>query len=83
MVNKEKWEEFREAGLLWFVNRILHLFGWAIVFHINDSGELTSVEPQKVLYRGFDPEIEDSGYIQVTNYLKDNIEQLYKDVHNE
>ena len=31
MINKKTWEEFREAGLLWFTNMILHTFGWSIV----------------------------------------------------
>lgn len=25
------WEEFSDAGMLWFVNRILHVFHWVIV----------------------------------------------------
>jgi len=34
--NQEKWKEFRNSGLLWFINTILHTFGWAIVFDACD-----------------------------------------------
>lgn len=30
-INRKTWEEFRESGMLWWVNRMLHLLGWAIV----------------------------------------------------
>ena len=31
MVTRKSWEEFRQNGLLWFTNLILHMFGWSIV----------------------------------------------------
>ena len=31
MVNKKTWKEFQESGLFWWINMILHTFGWAIV----------------------------------------------------
>lgn len=34
-VRRRSWEDFRNTGLLWFVNRVLHLFGWAIVLVCN------------------------------------------------
>lgn len=27
MVTRKSWEEFRQNGLLWFTNLILHMFG--------------------------------------------------------
>ena len=30
MIERKSWEEFRNAGLLWWINMILHTFGWAI-----------------------------------------------------
>jgi len=36
MVKKKTWKEFRETGLLWWINMVLHTFGWAIVIDIND-----------------------------------------------
>ena len=38
-VTKKTWTEFREIGLLWFINTILHMFGWAIVVEV-DNGEV-------------------------------------------
>lgn len=37
MVNKKSWEEFKQCGLLWFINTILHTFGWAICYEIKDD----------------------------------------------
>lgn len=27
MVNKKSWKEFRDSGMLWWINMILHTFG--------------------------------------------------------
>ena len=35
MVDRKTWKEFRESGLLWFINTILHMFGWAIVVDVD------------------------------------------------
>lgn len=78
---KEKsWEEFRNAGLLWAVNSILHLFGWAIVYE-TENGELQRVYPARVKYRGFDEKSNTEGYIKVSEYLYENIEELSKEAH--
>lgn len=53
MVEKKGWKEFRDTGLLWFINSILHLFGWAIVIAINEDGEITDAYPARVKFRGF------------------------------
>ena len=76
MVNKKTWEEFRESGLLWWVNMILHTFGWAIVFNVDTDNKVIEVYPARVKFRGFDNEHNSSGYEQVSKYLKDNAEQL-------
>jgi hypothetical protein len=44
------WEEFRESGLLWWINMILHTFGWAIVLNINDDGEVLEVYPARIIF---------------------------------
>ena len=31
MLEVSSWEEFRESGMLWLVNTILHIFGMSIV----------------------------------------------------
>ena len=35
MVDKRDWSEFRNSGLLWWINTMLHTFGWAIVFEFD------------------------------------------------
>lgn len=85
MVNKKTWQEFRESGLLWFINSILHMFGWAIVIEgdynkdNNTFTQINDVYPARVKYRGFDEKSNTSGYQNVSKYLKENIEELYKE----
>lgn len=50
MVTKKTWKEFRESGFLWWINMILHTFGWAIVVDIDDNGEITATYPARVKF---------------------------------
>ena len=52
MVIKKSWEEFRSTGLLWWINMILHTFGWAICYEFDD-GKIVEAYPARVKYRGF------------------------------
>lgn len=73
MVTKKTWQEFRNTGLLWWINRTLHLFGWAIAFSFDDdTGELIEVYPVRCKFRGFGQEADDEGYTQVSEYLSEN-----------
>ena len=89
MINKKEWEEFRASGLLWFINSILHLFGWAIVVEIevDDEGKPTDkiikAYPAKVKFRGFDLKSNDEGYEKVTKHLSKNMSELLKEVNDE
>ena len=78
MINKKTWSEFKETGLLWFINGILHLFGWAIVIE-SENKEITDVYPARVKFRGFSVECSDRGYYNVSKYLQDNIGELIKE----
>lgn len=75
MVCRKTWEEFRETGLLFFINQILHVFGWAITVDIVDN-EIKDAYPARVKFRGFDNKTVDQGYTKVTRFLKDNIDEL-------
>lgn len=79
MVDKKSWDEFRETGLLWLINTILHLFGWAIVVSVDDN-KVVDVYPARVCFRGFNEETNSKGYDKVTHYLNDNISDLMKDL---
>jgi len=75
MVMKKSIKEFRESGLLWFINNTLHMFGWAIVYDLDNE----TIYPARVKYRGFQQDINTNGYIKVSKYLKKNINQLLKE----
>ena len=78
MVNKKLWEDFKKSGLLWFVNMLLHTFGWAIVYDIEDE-KITNVYPARVKFRGFPEQSNTEGYIKVSQYMKDNIDELLEE----
>ena len=77
-IEKKTWSEFRETGLVWFINSILHLFGWAIVLR-TDKGEILEVYPARVTFRGFSDDIASEGYRKVTKWFTENAEDLYKE----
>ena len=78
-MKKKTWEEFRETGLVLIINQILHIFGWAIVFVIDD-GKVLEVYPARVKFRGFDNDSTDKSYEKVTKYMKANIDDLMNDL---
>lgn len=80
MVTKKTWKEFREVGLLWWINMILHTFGWAIVIEVNkETGDITDCYPARVKFRGFENEYNTEGYIKVSEYLQGEVEDLLKE----
>lgn len=78
MVNKKTWQEFKDNGMLWFTNMILHAFGWSIVCDIED-GEVVNAYPARVAFRGFTEQINTDGYIKLSKYMSDNAETLLKE----
>jgi hypothetical protein len=70
------WDEFRAIGALWFVNRILHLLGLAIVVQYDKNGKLESVYPARVRFRGFNEHSEATGFIRLSEYLQKNVDDL-------
>jgi predicted butyrate kinase (DUF1464 family) len=75
MVERKTWKEFREQGFLWWINMILHTFGWAIVVNI-ENGEIIDCYPGRVKFRGFSEQNNSDGYIKISNYLKENADML-------
>ena len=65
--------------MLWFINTILHAFGWAIVVEIDDNGNVTNCYPARVKFRGFDIDTNTRGYIAISEYLKQNIDDIEKE----
>jgi hypothetical protein len=81
MVERKTWEEFRHAGLLWWVNRILHLFGWAIVVEVEAGGKVTDAYPARVKFRGFDETSESAGFTALTSHFADNATRLTREIN--
>ena len=80
IVEKRTWKEFRKTGLLWFINSILHVFGWAIVLERDsETKELTDCYPARVKFRGFSEDRNTEGYQQLSIYMLDNADKLLKE----
>lgn len=75
MLQIKYWDEFKKTGMLWFINMILHAFGWAIVYYYED-GKLKNVYPARCKYRGFSEKDNTEGYIKLSEYMKENAEVL-------
>lgn len=57
MIEKRTWEEFRNSGLLWWINMILHTFGWTIAMDVQEDRSVSSAYPTRVKFRGFTEQI--------------------------
>lgn len=80
-IEESSWEEFANAGLFWWVNRSLHLFGWVLVYETyEDSDKVSRVYPAMCRYRGFSEEVEESGFRKVTAHIKSRMSHLLEDV---
>ena len=81
MIDRKTWQEFQACGLLWWINAILHTFGWSVVLVFEDDG-VTFIEayPARVKFRGFDTKQNDDGYLRVTKYLEDNAAKLNEEI---
>lgn len=72
------WSEFKEQGFLWFVNSILHVFGWTIAVEekISDPEQIVA-NVYRTKFRGFPEEINTRGYALIAEYMKNNADVLY------
>lgn len=74
--------KFRDSGLLWFINKQLHLFGIALVIEEDPFGGL-ELYPARTKFRGFSQESNDKGYKKLTKYMKENADELMKECEEE
>ena len=81
MIVGKSWEEFRDSGFLWWINMILHTFGWAITVKMED-GKVIDVYPARVKFRGFGEKNNTEGYIKVSQYMKENVSELLEEAEN-
>lgn len=76
-IDRKTWQEFRDCGLLWWINRILHTFGWAIVMIMEEDGSISDVYPARVTFRGFLEDSESRGFKKISEYMLKESEALY------
>ena len=69
MIKEKSWREFRESGLLWWVNMLLHTVGWSIVCKVDKTGEITRVYPGRVRFRGFSEDENTEGYKKISKLM--------------
>lgn len=74
---KETWNRFANAGMLWFTNRLLHVFGWCIVVEENEEGLVSDVYPARCDYLGFTDEVEQEGRLKFRNSVAEDTEFGY------
>lgn len=82
-VDRRSWREFQESGLLWWVNRSLHLFGWAIAMEVRDDGEPVAVYPVRISCRGFDASAEADGFRRLTDHMAAESLELAREVRGD
>ena len=83
MVEEMDLNEFRNSGLLWWVNRQLHLFGVALAVDMDRNENVSNLRPVRCKFRGFDEGIELDGFANLTCYLEENSGRLVDDVMEE
>lgn len=79
-VERKTWDDFRSCGLLWWINRGLHLFGWAIVLVVDVDDRVTEAYPAHVGFRGFDDLSEEDGFRRLTHHMQESQGRLLEDV---
>ena len=81
MVEKRTWKEFRDSGLLWFVNRIIHVFGWAIVLEVDedDNDKVTKAYPARVKFRGFNEKTESKNFVDISKLMVKDAKALLEE----
>jgi hypothetical protein len=66
--------------LVWFINRTLHLFGWALILEMEiDTDTVIRVYPARTTVRGFSYKSEQNGFIKLTSYLEKEATDLLKE----
>ena len=83
MVDRKTWQEFRDCGLLWWTNRILHTFGWAIVMVLEEDGSISDVYPARVKFRGFHEDSEINGFKKISEHMFKESETLLKEANED
>lgn len=76
--DRRTWKDFSDAGLLWWINRILHTFGWSIITVCEEDGSISDVYPARTEWLGFTPEIDE----EKLDAFRDHVERPIVDVED-
>lgn len=76
-VELRTWLEFKEQGFLWFINSILHVFGWTIAIEEELHSREIVARVYRTKFRGFPEETNTRGYALIAEYMKNNADAIY------
>lgn len=76
---KKSWDEFRSTGLVVLINSILHVFGWAITFDVDDNDNVVDAYIARTTFRGFGSDAVEESYKKISKYMKDNADVLLRE----
>lgn len=68
-----------ENSMRWWINIILHTFGWAITVEIEDDGTISDAYPARVRFRGFSEKNNTEGYQKISQHMKGNADKLLEE----
>jgi hypothetical protein len=75
MIKEKNWIEFKDSGLLWWINRLLHTFGWSIVYIYDEEGSFAGALPAKTSFQGFSRESEERGFERIKKLMKEMVNE--------
>lgn len=81
MLKEKSWKEFKDTGMLWLINTTLHVFGWTITYELDEAGNIVRVYPARCKFRGFSEDVNTERYKEVSKYMLDNAEELFKEAN--
>jgi hypothetical protein len=82
-MERRTWDEFRSTGLLYLTNKVLHAFGWVIVWAKDDETGAVSAFPARTSYRTHSPESEASGQQRLQAWVRDGFDAVVQETKDE
>jgi hypothetical protein len=82
-VTPKTWQDFRNSGMFFFINSILHAFGWAICIETDtETKEIVGCYPARVKFRGFPEDAQAEEHIKIAKYLAENSHEFVEDAES-
>lgn len=73
-MERKTWGEFSRAGMLWWLNTILHGLGWSIVMETDEeTGEVLDVFPARTSWYGFPDEVNDEELAKFRAHVREGL----------